>query len=706
MQQQHPLPSARGETRVPVATSRRDGSFTQLKTRSPLELDERTMRAMVASTLDRIVEHIGGMSESPVSSASRASAASRGLMTPLPEGGASFDAILTQLFDEIIPVGVNTAGPGYLAYIPGGGIFHAALADFIAKSVNRYVGYSYMAPAIVELECTVIRWFCDIVGYGPEAGGVLTSGGSMATLTALIAARTTLLPEDFRCGVIYVTSQTHYSAAKAALLAGFPERCIRMVPVDATWRMDAAALEQAVAADRAAGRVPFMVIASSGTTNTGAVDPLEALADISEREGMWLHVDGAYGGFFMLTETGKKALAGIARADSITLDPHKGLCLPYGTGALVTRRLSALKQTYGARAEYLPPMNDVEGEVDFCGLSPELSRDWRGLRVWLPLTMHGIGPFRENLEEKLALARHAEEVLRAMPHVEILASPQLSVLAFRLNPGDRRPEALDALNERWLEAVTRRQRVLLSPTRLDGRLALRMALLSFRTHGDRVRDGLDDLREAAIEVLESDVEDATICGLFERQARATPDRDALVFGARRVTFSELDAAADRVARALRARGLREGGHVGIYLSRSVEAVIAIFGVLKAGGVYVPIDPKDPLERQRFIVGDAGLDLVVCADRSTEASALLDPARIVLVNDIDAGPVSPEPRATTRELSDDAPLRPPESISSTRREAQGDRRGSSVFRGRRSIDLPGCGTSSRSRRTRCTSTGRR
>ena len=625
------------------------------KVRSPLELDENAMRGMVASALDRIVEYLGGLSGSPISTASHARAVGRGLMTPVPEGSTSFDAILNQLFEEIIPVGVNTAGPGYLAYIPGGGIFHAALADFISKSVNRHVGYSYMAPAMVELECTVIRWFCDIVGYGPEAGGVLTSGGSMAMLTALIAARTTCLPEDFRSGIIYVTSQTHYSVAKAALLAGFSQRCLRIVPVDAAWCMDAAALDHLVAADRAAGLQPFMVIATSGTTNTGAVDPLDVLADIAEREGMWLHVDGAYGGFFMLTETGRIALTGIERADSITLDPHKGLCLPYGTGALVTRRLSALKETYGARAEYLPPMNDVEGEVDFCGLSPELSRDWRGLRVWLPLTMHGIGPFRENLEEKLALAREAEEALRAMPDVEIMASPQLSVLAFRLNPRERGPEALDALNDRWLEAITRRQRILLSPTRLDGRLTLRMALLSFRTHGDRLRAGLEDIREAAVEVLGTEVERATIYGLCEKQARAMPDRDALVFGSRRVTFGELDAAADRIARTLRDRGLREGGHVGVCLPRSAEAVIAIFGVLKAGGVYVPMDPNDPLERQRFIVADAGLDLIVCADRSTEASAPLDPARIIAINDIEAAPVSIEPSATTRELSDDCLL---------------------------------------------------
>src|SRR5262249_38910029 len=161
------------------------------------------------------------------------------------------------------------------------------------------VGYYYMSPAVVQLEWNVLRWFCDIVGYGPDAGGVLTSGGSMATLTAMIAARTTRLPEDFRNGVIYLTTQTHYSVAKAAVLAGFPERCLRMVPVDAMWRMDPTALQAAIAADRAAGLVPFMVVATAGTTNTGAVDPLDTIADISAREGLWLHVDGAYGGFFM-----------------------------------------------------------------------------------------------------------------------------------------------------------------------------------------------------------------------------------------------------------------------------------------------------------------------------------------------------------------------------------------------------------------------
>ena len=206
------------------------------------------------------------------------------------------------------------------------------------------------------------------------------------------------------------------------------------------WRMDPNALQSMIRADRAAGLIPFMVVATAGTTNTGAVDPLDAIGDITEREQLWLHVDGAYGGFFMLTAEGRDMLTGINRADSITLDPHKGLCLPYGTGALLTRDLEALKRTYSARAEYLPAMNDVEGEIDFCGLSPELSRDWRGLRVWLPLMMHGVAPFRENIAEKLILIRQVEQMLRDIPSVQIVASPQLSVLAFRLHVDGRSPK--------------------------------------------------------------------------------------------------------------------------------------------------------------------------------------------------------------------------------------------------------------------------
>jgi aromatic-L-amino-acid decarboxylase len=259
------------------------------------------------------------------------------------------------------------------------------------------------------------------------------------------------------------------------------------------------ALAKAIAADRAAGRTPFFVGGNAGTTNTGAVDDLAALAELAARERLWFHVDGAYGGVFLLTGEGRRRMAGIERADSIVLDPHKGLFLPYGTGALLVRDVETLRRAHALSAEYLPSMQQDPDLVDFNMLSPELSRDFRGLRVWLPLKMHGIGPFRTNLEEKLALARHAARELSAMPDIEILAEPQLSILAFRLAPAGLDGAGLDRLNRELLDRINAKRRIFLTGTTLRHRFAIRICVLSFRTHRDRMDQGLEDLREAAAE---------------------------------------------------------------------------------------------------------------------------------------------------------------------------------------------------------------
>jgi aromatic-L-amino-acid decarboxylase len=261
-------------------------------------------------------------------------------------------------------------------------------------------------------------------------------------------------------------------------------------------------LAQRLADDRAAGLVPFLLVVNAGTTNTGAVDDLDAAADLAAREGLWLHVDGAYGGFFVLTAEGRQAFRGIQRADSITLDPHKGLGLPYGTGSLLVRDPRKLRQANHASADYLQDMQEDEARIDFSELSPELTRPFRGLRIWLPLKLHGIEPFRAHLEEKLALARLALVGLREIPFLEIVAEPQLSILAFRLNQEGLEPAALDDLNRRFLDRINAMQRIYLSPTLLDGRYVLRIAVLSVRTHRDRILQGLEDIREAARTVLE------------------------------------------------------------------------------------------------------------------------------------------------------------------------------------------------------------
>lgn len=468
----------------------------------PLELPPDEMRALVGAALDRIVAHIESLPEQAVSDTRGGFELAQSLVEPMPEAGVAVSGLLDLIFDRAVKPAYNTASPGYLAFIPGGGLFHSAVADLIADSINRYTSIFGPAPALAQLEANVVAWFCQIAGYPPEARGTLTSGGSLANWTALVTARRDRLPDDFLKGILYASDQAHYSVAKGAILAGFPEGNVRSVPTDGLFRLRPDALEAQIEEDRARGFTPFLVVASAGTTNTGAVDPLPELADLAARHGLWLHVDAAYGGFFLLTEEGKRTLRGIERADSIVLDPHKGLFLPYGTGAVLVRDGQALRRAHSLTADYMPGLQDDPGRVDFSQYSPELSRPFRGLRVWLPFKMAGAGAFRAQLEEKLELARWAADRLREMEGIEMLAEPQLSLLAFRLAPSGVPEEDLDALNQRFIERVNARQRVFLTGTRLRGRFALRICVLSFRTHRDRMEQALEDIEAARREVLE------------------------------------------------------------------------------------------------------------------------------------------------------------------------------------------------------------
>jgi len=465
-----------------------------------LELSADETRALVDAATRRVIEYVESLPRQPSADTDGGADLARSLAEPLPERGRPYEELLDLVFDRVIRKGFGTAGPGYLAYIPGGGIVHSAVADFVADAVNRYVGVFEAAPGLAQLEANVVRWFCDIVGYPAAARGFLTTGGSLATFSALVTARRERLPEDFLTGVLYASDQTHHSVEKAAMLAGFPAGSVRIVPSDDTFRIRLDALANFVAEDRAAGHRPFLVVGNAGTTNTGAVDDLEGLADFCERERLWLHVDAAYGGFFLLTAEGRRRLAGIERADSVVLDPHKGLFLPYGTGSLLVKDGDALRRAHALSADYMPPMQNDPDLIDFNLLSPELSRDWRGLRVWLPIAMHGIGPFRSNLEEKLELTRWATEELRKIPEIEIVAEPQLSIVAFGLARRGFRAAEENERNRAFLSAINARKRVYLTGTTLGDRFALRICVLSFRTHMDRMRECLEDVRNAAEEL--------------------------------------------------------------------------------------------------------------------------------------------------------------------------------------------------------------
>jgi aromatic-L-amino-acid decarboxylase len=351
------------------------------------------------------------------------------------------------------------------------------------------------APVAAQIENNVVRWLCDLFGFPGGSRGVLTSGGSMANFSAIVTARTDRLPEDFLHGTLYVSEHVHASVTKAAMLAGFPVRNVRTVAADPSLRMDVDALRRTIAGDRAAGLSPFAVVASAGTTNTGAVDPIAAIADVAEAEGLWLHADAAYGGFFQLTERGRERFRGIERADSITLDPHKGMFLPYGTGALVVRDGQKLREAHHVgTSAYLQDLAADAHIPNFAEYSAELSRDFRGLRVWFPLKLHGVSAFREALEEKLDLAEVLYEGLKAIPQLELPWQPDLTVVPFRLRDGD------DAENQRLLDGINASKRVFLSSTVLEGRFTLRACILSHRTHRDRIDECIDIVRRAAADV--------------------------------------------------------------------------------------------------------------------------------------------------------------------------------------------------------------
>lgn len=461
-----------------------------------LELDEAAMREMAGYVVDKTLEHITSLSEQHAGGdMDGAEALCRALREAAPEQGTSIEAALGPVFDDYVKKTFNSAGPGYLAYVPGGGLFPSALADFVADALNRYTGVWNAAPPFVQLEANVLDWFRDWMGFPAETRGLLTTGGSMATFSAIVTAREKHLGPRLRDGVLYTSTQAHHCVAKAAKLAGILPDRVRAVAVDEGMRLDTHALEEAIATDRAAGLVPFVVVSSAGTTNTGAVDPIDDIATLAEREGLWHHCDGAYGGFFHMCPRMRSTLAGMSRADSLVLDPHKGLFLPFGTGALLVRDGDALHAAHEAFAGYMPalPEPDFYNPVQY---GPELTRDYRGLRVWLPLKLFGAARFRAALLEKRELAVACAEAVASIDGIRLCHAPELSLFAFVLDRG----LGLDQQNadtRHLMQHVTRKGRVMLTGAQVGDVFYGRVCILCFRTRREHVEHCIEDLREAA-----------------------------------------------------------------------------------------------------------------------------------------------------------------------------------------------------------------
>ncbi|CAN5732440.1 aminotransferase class I/II-fold pyridoxal phosphate-dependent enzyme [soil metagenome] len=468
-----------------------------------LEPDRETMQELARLATERIVRYLDTLPAQRASDTAGGSEVAQSLVEPMPEHGAPFEPLLDTVFEQLLPKGYNTASPGALSFVTGGGIFHSAVADFIATATNPYVAYWAASPGFVQMENTVVRWFADVMGLPEGAGGVLTSGGSIANLTAVITARALRLPENFLLGTIYASDQAHHSVQKAIALAGFPASCLRIIPSDETCRIRLDLVEQAIRKDRLQGRTPFLLVGMAGTTGTGAVDDLHGLAGLAEQEHLWLHVDAAYGGFFNLTTRGKCELAGIERADSIVLDPHKSLFLPFGTGCILARREGDLRRAHLVHSHCIRESVELGERVSATNpadLSLELTRDCRGLRVWLPLKLLGAATFRRCLDEKLDLAQWTASQLATIDGVELLAKPRLSTVAFRVRRDGYDAAELDVLNQAILERINQLGRVHLSGATVRGGFAIRICVLAFRAHQRVIAECLEDLQRAMREV--------------------------------------------------------------------------------------------------------------------------------------------------------------------------------------------------------------
>lgn len=420
---------------------------------------------------------------------------------PISERGIPVETAIALMERDVVRPGANTASGGHLAYIPGGGIHHAALGDYLAAVSNKYAGIFFAGPGPVRMENMLVRWVADLVGYPSGAAGHIASGGSVANLTAIATARDAhgLRGADYASAVVYLTTQAHHSIDKALRIAGMREARVRRVPVDPHYRMLPEALEQAIAADRAEGLRPWLVVAAAGTTDTGAVDPLDAVGAVARRERCWFHVDAAYGGFFLLTGQGRAALRGIEHSDSVVLDPHKGLFLPYGAGIVVVRDAGPLLASHGYSGSYMQDAVREPGDISPADASPELSKHFRALRMWLPLILLGTGPFRAALEEKLLLARYFHRQIGRAGY-EVGPVPDLSIVTYRWVPQGASPDRINDINRAIVEGSRRDGRVFLSSTLLDGRFTLRMAALSFRTHRRTIDLAVRVLRELAAAV--------------------------------------------------------------------------------------------------------------------------------------------------------------------------------------------------------------
>ena len=464
--------------------------------KSKLELTSEEMRSLGYRIVDQIVEHFETLASKPVMFVSPRVELEAELRERLPEEPTPVDSLLDQLRRVVWRNIGNVQHPRFFAFIPSPSNFVSVMADALAAGFNPFAGNWLEGSGPAQIELVTIDWLREMCGLPETAGGLFVSGGSMANLTALAAARRAMLDDRSDDAVIYFSDQTHNSIGKALRVLGFAREQICELPSDGDFRLPVESLRRAVAEHRSNGKRPFCVIANAGATNTGAVDPLDQLADLCEQENLWLHIDGAYGAAACLSERGRNLLAGIERADSLSLDPHKWLFQPFEIGCVLLRDARLLKKTFNTMTGILEDTKRAEEEeINYYDYGVQLTRGFHALKLWLSIKAFGAAAFREAINCGFELAEFAENILRQSGRWRIVSPAAMGIVTFRYVAEGRSENEINEIHRRMVEMMAEDGFAFANSTSLRGQTVMRLCTINPRTTEDDVRAIIQQLEQ-------------------------------------------------------------------------------------------------------------------------------------------------------------------------------------------------------------------
>lgn len=475
-----------------------------MDTNYTLTLSKEQMKDYGYKVIDAIVEHFDTQnSKNPVTLASRKEMDAL-FLENAPEAATDSEEVLDFVIKKVLKESNIVSHPKSFSFVPGPSNFISAMADTLATGFNVFSGGWAASPAAAELEIVTINWLLKLFRFPVKnGGGIFTSGGSMANLTALVTARRQKCGDDFSKAIIYMSDQTHSSNIKAIRTIGFRKDQVRIIPTDMEFKLSMNKLKNAIAKDRLEGYTPFCMIATAGTTNTGTIDPLDEIATLCKKENLWFHIDGAYGGAAILSNKGSKALKGIQKADSLTVDPHKWFFQPYEMGCLLVRNHKWLSQTFTEKPEYLRDIEGNTSEINFYDHGVQLTRRFRALKLYMSIKTYGLSSFKEAVSYSIDLAEKTENYIRKSANWEVVSPATLAVINFRYNPIHQNfsEKQLDRLNQKISERIVASKEALLVTTILQKQVVLRMCLINPRTTFHDVQNTLVTCTQIAEDIL-------------------------------------------------------------------------------------------------------------------------------------------------------------------------------------------------------------